>query len=108
MNFKPPMYNVEVIFKKVIRIKNEGISLINHTYIIEIVVQKGSDNEIYSTKNEKVFLRLLASNRELSGHTIIEYAKEKYAPENFPKIPEVNTARTNTSSSRPVGILFYQ
>jgi hypothetical protein len=74
---KPVMYQVQAEFKKVVSIHDNKISIIRHTYVVEITVQKSLKGDTYTTKDGRTFIRLLASNRELSGHNLIEYVKNK-------------------------------
>jgi len=74
---KPVMYQVQADFKKVVAIHGNKISIIRHTYVVEITVQKSLKGDTYTTKDGRTFIRLLASNRELSGHNLIEYVKNK-------------------------------
>ena len=77
MNFNPPIHNIDLKFKKIVRVISGHASIIEHTYVIEIKIDKGLNNEIYTTKKGRFFIRLLASNRELTGHSLIEYVKTK-------------------------------
>eukprot|EP00826_Nyctotherus_ovalis_P015739 TRINITY_DN144_c0_g1_i23.p1 TRINITY_DN144_c0_g1~~TRINITY_DN144_c0_g1_i23.p1 ORF type:complete len:325 (+),score=84.16 TRINITY_DN144_c0_g1_i23:48-977(+) len=77
MNLKPVMYQIQVEFKKVVTMHEGKASIIPHTYVVEITVQKSLKGDTYTTKDGRTFIRLLASNRELSGHNLIEYVKNK-------------------------------
>lgn len=48
-----------------------------NTYVIEFHVKEGGKEETYSTAEGRVFIRLSASNRELTGPALIKYVKEK-------------------------------
>jgi len=45
--------------------------------VIEVNIKRGFQTETYSLSDGRVFIRLLASNRELTGSALIKYVREK-------------------------------
>eukprot|EP00831_Metopus_contortus_P035097 TRINITY_DN27947_c0_g1_i1.p2 TRINITY_DN27947_c0_g1~~TRINITY_DN27947_c0_g1_i1.p2 ORF type:complete len:119 (+),score=15.91 TRINITY_DN27947_c0_g1_i1:169-525(+) len=76
-----PMLNqkddVELIIKPVAKFWKGKLEEEKNLSVLEIHVKKGKPNQVYFTSRGQLYVRLLASLRQLTGPSMIQYGKEK-------------------------------